>query len=52
MIKLPPKPQVNPNNLNNNINYRLPPRPMYPGMQQNPNQGSNKSFDHDTNRQR
>ncbi len=46
-MKLPPKPQVNPNN---NINYRLPPRPIYPGLQ--PNQGSNRSFDPDTNRQR
>ena len=50
MIKLPPKPQGNPNN-SNNINYKLPPRPMYPGMQPS-NQGSNKSFDYDTSRQR
>ncbi len=49
-MKLPPKPQGNPNN-SNNINYKLPPRPMYPGMQP-PNQGSNKSFDYDTSRQR
>jgi hypothetical protein len=49
-IKLPPKPQVNPNNVNN-VNYRLPPRPIYPGAQQG-NQGSNKSFDYDTSRQR
>lgn len=48
MIKLPPKPQVNPNN---NINYRLPPRPIHPGMQQQ-GQGSNRSFDNDTSRQR
>ncbi len=47
-MKLPPKPQVNPNN---NINYKLPPRPMYPGMNP-PGQGSNKSFDYDTSRQR
>ena len=49
-MKLPPKPQGNPNN-SHNINYKLPPRPMYPGMQ-SPNQGSNKSFDYDTSRQR
>jgi hypothetical protein len=50
MMKMPPKPQQNPNNSNNNINYRLPPRPMYPGMQPpNPN---NKSYDIDTARQR
>jgi hypothetical protein len=48
-MKLPPKPQINPNN-NNNINYRLPPRPNYPGVQQG--NGSNKSFDYDTSRQR
>jgi len=50
MMKLPPKPQGNQNN-SHNINYKLPPRPMYPGMQA-PNQGSNKSFDYDTSRQR
>ena len=47
MMKLPPKPQGNPNN----INYRLPPRPVHPGVQP-PGQSSNKSFDNDTSRQR
>ncbi len=47
MMKLPPKPQVNPTN---NINYKLPPRPVHLGIHQN--QPSNKSFDHDTNQQR
>jgi hypothetical protein len=50
IMKLPPKPQGNPN-VSNNINYKLPPRPMYPGMQ-SPAQSNNKSYDYDTNRQR
>ena len=40
-MKMPPKPQVNPNG--NNINYRLPPRPVYGGGQGS--QESNRSYD-------
>lgn len=47
MAKLPPKPHGNPSN---NINYKLPPRPFYPGGQVQ--QGSNRSFDYETSRQR
>lgn len=47
VAKLPPKPHGNPNN---NINYKLPPRPIYPGMK--PQQESNKSYDYETSRQR
>lgn len=47
MPKLPPKPH---GVANNNISYKLPPRPNYHGVQ--PQQGSNKSFDYETNRSR
>jgi hypothetical protein len=46
-MKLPPKPQQGPNNPNNGINYRLPPKPSY-------NQGtsSNRSYEYDNSRSR
>lgn len=48
-MKLPPKPN---GQGTNNINYKLPPKPVYGGNYHNNNNNVNRSYDQDTSRSR